>query len=384
MDPAECLGMAFENDDGRREYFLDILREKLKDPNFRSVEGFPVGSDEDILRLSDPPYYTACPNPFLASFVQHYGKPYDPADDNYHREPFAVDVSEGKTDPLYAAHSYHTKVPYKAIVPAILHYTEPGDVVLDGFAGSGMTGIAAQICGWPGDDLQRQLEGASKEAGTMAPQWGARRAILNDLSPAATTISANFNLPFHLTAFEREAKRILAELDAEIGWMYETLHSDGQTIGRIQFTVWSQVFSCPNCGEEIVFLAEALDPETKRVREGFPCPHCAVGLTKDSLNRIMETLIDPSTGEPWQRIRLVPALISYSVGKASYEKVPDEHDVERLNQIAQQLLPASVPKVAFPLEQMYHGSRLGPKGFTHIRHLYLPRAAQALERVMNF
>ncbi|MGC8000562.1 DNA methyltransferase, partial [Salmonella enterica] len=60
-----------------------------------------------------------------------------------------MDVSEGKTDALYTAHSYHTKVPPKAIVRAILHYTDPGDLVLDGFAGSGMTGVAAQMCGAP-------------------------------------------------------------------------------------------------------------------------------------------------------------------------------------------------------------------------------------------
>ena len=44
------------------------LREKLKDPAFRKIEGFPIGEDEDILALSDPPYYTACPNPFLGRF----------------------------------------------------------------------------------------------------------------------------------------------------------------------------------------------------------------------------------------------------------------------------------------------------------------------------
>jgi hypothetical protein len=61
--PVECLGMTFPNDEARREYFLDKLREKLKDPEFRKIEGFPIGEDEDILALSDPPYYTACPNP---------------------------------------------------------------------------------------------------------------------------------------------------------------------------------------------------------------------------------------------------------------------------------------------------------------------------------
>ena len=126
IETVECLGRTFENDEARREYFLQELRAKLRnDLEFRKLEGFPIGSDEDILRLSDPPYYTACPNPFLNDFVRHYGKPYDPAV-RYDRKPFAVDVSEGKTDAIYTAHSYHTKVPHKAIMRAILHYTDPG------------------------------------------------------------------------------------------------------------------------------------------------------------------------------------------------------------------------------------------------------------------
>lgn len=106
--PVECLGMTFENDEARRQYFLEKLREKLQDPEFRQIEGFPIGEDEDILAMSDPPYYTACPNPFLGDFVTEYSRHYT-ANEPYHREPFATDVSEGKTDPLYTAHGYHTK-----------------------------------------------------------------------------------------------------------------------------------------------------------------------------------------------------------------------------------------------------------------------------------
>ena len=163
--------MTFPNDEERRKYFLEKLREKLKDPEFRKIEGFPIGSDEDILALSDPPYYTACPNPFIADFIKHYGKPYDPSKP-YSREPFAVDVSEGKTDPIYKAHSYHTKVPHLAIVPSILHYTEPGDVVLDGFCGSGMTGVAAQWCGSAPDDYRRKVEGGIREARDREAEMG--------------------------------------------------------------------------------------------------------------------------------------------------------------------------------------------------------------------
>jgi hypothetical protein len=221
--PVECLGMTFPNDEARRQHFLGILRKKLTDPEFRKIEGFPIGSDEDILAMSDPPYYTACPNPFLGDFIRHYGKPYDPKVP-YSREPFAVDVSEGKTDPIYKAHSYHTKVPHLAIVPSILHYTEPGDVVLDGFCGSGMTGVAAQWCGSAPEEYRRKIEAEWKQEGKEKPKWGARRVVLNDLSPAATFIASNYTLPFDVQEFARAGKQILDEVEREIGWMYTTVH----------------------------------------------------------------------------------------------------------------------------------------------------------------
>jgi DNA modification methylase len=375
--PVECLGLTFPNDEKRRKHFLEKLREKLKAPEFRKIEGFPVGSDEDILSLSDPPYYTACPNPFLPDFIRHFGKPFDP-NEPYRREPFAVDVSEGKTDPIYKAHSYHTKVPHLAIVPSILHYTEPGDVVLDGFCGSGMTGVAALWCGSSQEAFRNEVEAQFDKQGMGKPKWGARRAVLNDLSPAATFIAANYNMPFDVQEFASAGKRMLKELKDEIGWMYETRHSDGESAGQIQYTVWSEVFTCPNCAGEVVFLDEALDTDTKRVRDAFPCPHCEANLTKDSLERVFETRTDPAHGRPWKRVKFRPSLIVYEVAGKRYEKQPDAADLERLDRIASLPLPAEMPTNRFPIEQMYHGSRIAPKGFTNTHHFFLPRAAHSL------
>jgi len=375
--PVECLGMTFENDDARRDYFLDKLREMLQDPEFRRIEGFPIGEDEDILALSDPPYYTACPNPFLTDFINHYGRSYVP-EEPYLREPFAVDVSEGKTDQLYKAHAYHTKVPHLAIVPSILHYTEPGDIVLDGFCGSGMTGVAAQWCGAAPSEYRRKLEDEWKKAGLGQPKWGARKVILNDLSPAATFIAANYNLPFEVGEFARAARRILDEVEEELGWMYETLHTDGRTKGRIEYTVWSEVFSCPECSGEVVFLEEALDKETKKVKDSFLCPHCGAKLNKNRLERVFETLPDPATDNPLKRVKFRPVLIAYTAIGNRHEKQPDEKDLEVLDRIRQMPLPAEIPTNRFPIEKMYHGSRIAPKGFTHLHHFFLPRAAQAL------
>jgi hypothetical protein len=59
----------------------------------------------------------------VEEFMVRYAKPYDPATDNYFREPFAQDTKVGKNSAIYNAHSFHTKVPPEGIVPYILHYT---------------------------------------------------------------------------------------------------------------------------------------------------------------------------------------------------------------------------------------------------------------------
>src|SRR5208283_2668743 len=118
----ECLGMTFESEEERQTYFIARLREKLTDLEFRQIEGFPLGEDDHILALSDPPYYTACPNPFIGEFLKHRACLYESAADDYPAEPFASDVFEGKQDPICMAHTYHTKVPYRAIARYILHY----------------------------------------------------------------------------------------------------------------------------------------------------------------------------------------------------------------------------------------------------------------------
>ena len=43
----------------------------------RDIAGFPKGTDDDIIALSKPPNYTACPNPFVEEFIREHGTPYD-------------------------------------------------------------------------------------------------------------------------------------------------------------------------------------------------------------------------------------------------------------------------------------------------------------------
>lgn len=381
-----CLDITFESDEERRNYFTEKLHEKLQDPEFREIEGFPIGSDEDILALSDPPYYTACPNPWIADFINEWEvqKPEKPADYKYHREPFAADVSEGKNDPIYNAHSYHTKVPHKAIMRYILHYTEPGDIVFDGFCGTGMTGVAAQMCGDrktveslgyqvkpDGTIMQEETDEAGKTLWVPFSKLGARRIVLNDLSPAATFIAYNYNTPVNVKAFEKEAKSILKEVEEECGWMYETKDSDSR-IGKINYTVWSDVFVCPECAEEVVFWEAAVDKEAGKINDEFPCPHCSAKLTKRNMGRAWVTKYDSTIKETIRQAKQVPVLINYSVGGKRFEKKPDEFDLALIERIENCKIPCWFPTMELP--DGYNTQQpKGSHGVTHMHHFYTKR-----------
>lgn len=354
----------------------------------RHIEGFPIGEDEDIIALSDPPYYTACPNPFIEDFIKKHGKPYDEETDDYKKEPFAADVSEGKNDPIYNAHSYHTKVPHKAIMRYILHYTEPGDIVFDGFCGTGMTGVAAQMCGNPDADPEFRFK-IEKEMPDV--KWGTRMAILNDLSPAATFIAYNYNTPVDVIEFEKEANRILDECENELGWMYETSHVDengkqiygttGPVKGKINYTVWSDVFICPNCGSEIIFWDVAVDKENNKVKKNFRCIGCEIELKKTDCERAIELVYDEALRETISMAQQVPVLINYIIGKKRFEKKPDRDDLELIEKINSMKI-----LYWYPMDRMIEGSesrRNDKFGITHVHYFYTKRNLFILAYIFN-
>ena len=320
--PVTCLGMVFENDEIRRAYFREELKKRL--PELRKMEGFPIGEDDDIINLSDPPYYTACPNPWLNDFIEQWEKEKVQLQSEGKRkadfqvkEPYASDVSEGKNNPIYMAHSYHTKVPHPAIMRYILHYTQPGDIVLDGFCGTGMTGVASNMCG------NKAEVDALDEKGTL---FGTRHCICSDLSPMASLISASYNLPFNPQWFKKKAMSILEQVEKEWGWMYET-EVNGKT-AKVNFTVWSDDFSCPSCGGELNYWDAAVDLKNEIICDDFECPHCGTHVTKKDLNRLWVTKYDELLKDAVPQIHKTPILVNYTLNGKRGENAPTEKDID--------------------------------------------------------
>jgi DNA modification methylase len=330
--PVIVLGKTFNSEEERRTYFREELRKKL--PELKKMEGFPIGEDEDILNLSDPPYYTACPNPWLNDFIAEWEAEKKELEKQGLRkahfevtEPYAADVSEGKKNPIYTAHTYPTKVPHPAIMRYILKYTQPGDIVYDGFAGTGMTGVAAQSCSKPDQKLKLKIESEQNVV------WGSRKSILSDLSPIASFIAYNFNNNYDAIKFREESKEIKRLLEQKFGWMYTTSHSDHKSKGRINYTVWSDVFECRQCSQEMAFWDVMIDHANNVPLDEFSCPSCSTKHNKKNLIKVWESYFDDGIGKVVKTIKKHPVLIHYKVGKKTFLKAPDKEDFETLGKI---------------------------------------------------
>jgi 16S rRNA G966 N2-methylase RsmD len=378
--PVECLGMTFPNDEARRAHFIEKLREKLKDPTFRKIEGFPIGSDEDILALSDPPYYTACPNPFvddiLSAWIKTQAHP-SITSPTKPRPPFAADITEGKGEHFYNVHTYHTKVPYRAIARFLLHYTQPGDVVLDLFCGTGMMGLALQAC----SDLVFTSELSPTQP---KDKIGKRLAFLVDLSPAATHIAANYNAGCDDESFENECNRIMDDFREECGWMFTTYDPASKKPAPVDYYVWSDVFACPDCGHQIAFWDEGVDEDTghKTADKDMKCPSCGSVNNRDKYIRVEETYFDDILKATATKQKEKMALIVYRVGKEVRQKEPDKADLEILDRISKELIPNSIPVL-----RMMHTDKASwgdmhragyHLGITHFHQFYYRRSLRAI------
>lgn len=174
--------------------------------------------------------------------------------------PCRTAVTAGKATRAYNAHSYPTKVPPEAIEPFIAYYTRPGDVVLDPFCGSGMTGLATRRRG--------------------------RRAVLNDLSPLATHLAFNHATRCDPAALRREWRDLRARLRVEEERHYGVACDGCDGRGLLRYVIWSDVYACPSCAERVVLWDHGVDRARGAVAADLTCPGCATRWPKSAATRV--------------------------------------------------------------------------------------------------
>lgn len=181
-----------------------------------------------------------------------------------HREVLAR-----RSDSVYRVHAYHTKVPPSVASRYIERHSQPGDLVLDPFCGSGMTGIAAAL--------------------------GGRRGYLNDLSPAAVHIASNYTEPCSADRFRAAVERVLAAVGERIGAEYATVE-EGRA-ATVEYLVWSDVRGCPACATEIL-LWDHREAGLRRLR----CPRCEHEAAKSDFSVVGERAVEANLSTEQGRV----------------------------------------------------------------------------------
>lgn len=240
------------------------------------------------------------------------------------------ELAVGRGDPAYMAHAYLTKVPVPAITPFVEAFTRPGDIVVDPFAGSGMTGVAAAILG--------------------------RSARLSDISVLGQHIGRNFvNLVDH-DLLAKYANAIVEASQVRLGRIYDLDCARCGNNAELAKSVWSIHVRCPGCRNDVNYYA-AMEQAAWH-KPAMVCPDCSTHISS-RCQRVGETS--------------VLDYVNCSCTPTQLEQIPIEHghlaDLEGLR----------IPDVEItPDRQMYKASALGKSGLTTVASYYSPRNLMVL------
>jgi hypothetical protein len=297
--------------------------------------GSPEGAE------GSPSLYLA-PNPHWGDFCAP-GSPVKEV-----AKPYLKSITAGKNTYVYDAHTYHTKVPPQGIELLIEYYTRPGDVVLDPFCGSGMTGVAATQRG--------------------------RKALLSDLSPAAAFIAFHLNTPIDPSAYLRAVQGVLEDARDLEESLYNTPCRRCGQLTPMLYMVWSYGMICDHCDREFILWDVARD-ERPRVRDSkikseFDCPHCGRGIKKRGL----------------KKTRRHPVSVGYKCCERGLKETTAqlcEHDLLTLKKIETSGVPKELwyPTAGFP--DGVNTRQPVAAGITTVDKAYTPRALWAMAHLWD-
>ncbi len=231
----------------------------------------------------------------------------------------------GRGDPVYMAHGYLTKVPVPAIMPFIEAYTSPGDVVVDPFAGSGMTGVAAAALG--------------------------RRARLFDISVLGRHIGQGYVNLVDRDLLVKQADEVVRLTRERLADAYGvTCQACGRTAHLVK-TIWSFQVACSGCASPVSYYRamEAAGWSKPAMR----CPGCGTGVVSRN-----------------SRIGEVAEVDCINCACSSKQREQPASPP----QIAVDLDELPYPQVEItPDRQMYKAQALGRSGLTTVASYYAPR-----------
>lgn len=270
---------------------------------------------------------------------------------------------------FYNTFPYPTKISPEAIAVYIASATKPGDTVLDAFAGSGSTGIAALLAEHP---TEKMLEIASEL--DIKPEWGRRNAILYEIGTYAAF--ATKTLTNRLTSQEYSiiVDDFIKRAEMLVSKMYSAKAPDGKD-GFIRYAIWTEILICPECQTEIDYFQNGTSRNPATFYDKIKCPHCHKTSLVEEMSFATEEYYDKLLSQKTLRKKRKIAWIYGTSGRENWDRAATEDDSVLLQQLEEGFLPSDCPRRIEWGDLHRSGYHFG---ISHLHHFYTNRNYQVM------
>ena len=281
-------------------------------------------------------------------------------------------LPSSRSGAFYNTFPYPTKISPEAIAVYIACTTNPGDMVLDAFAGSGSTGVAALLCEHP----TKRMKEIAKSL-DVTPVWGARNAVLYEIGTYASFAIKTILSRITNSEFTEAVDGFLNKAQDLVGKLYEVTDPAGAT-GTIRYIIWSEVLVCPNCHAEISYFERGTSRNPVQFKDEIVCPHCKKVHHIDEMPFATEEYYDGLLQRQASRKKRIPAWIYGTTKGCNWDRQATEADVARVKEIE-----SNYPFNDTPQEiQWGELHRAGYHyGITHLHHFYTTRNYNVMSKL---
>ena len=277
---------------------------------------------------------------------------------------FSKPLPSTRSGAFYNTFPYPTKISPEAIAIYIASTTKPGDTVLDAFAGSGSTGIAALLSEHPTEWMIETAKTLGAE-----PVWGSRNAVLYDIGTYATFATRTLTNRLRATEYSAVVDSFIKKAIELVGRMYSAKAPDG-TVGSIRYAIWTEILICPECKTEIEYFCHGTSRNPVEFKSAIECPYCHKTTAVDDMPFATEEYFDKLLVKTISRKKRKLAWIYGVSGKENWDRAATKEDEELIERLQEEYIPIEEPKEIEWGDLHRSGYHYG---ITHLHHFYTIR-----------
>ena len=278
---------------------------------------------------------------------------------------FSKPLPSTRSGAFYNTFPYPTKISPEAIAVYIASLTQPGDVVLDAFSGSGSTGIAALLCEYPTDRMKELANCFG-----VTPVWGQRKAILYEIGTYGSFATRTLTNRLTAEKFRCAVDDFVKCAEESLAGYYVVKDNNGND-GFIRHVIWSEILICPQCGEELSYFDNGTSRNPVRFANKVTCPHCKSEHEVDSFHPAYECVYDKLLHKDIVRKKREPAWIYGTTGADNWDRAANDNDKQLIREIQESPFDEDdIPREIQWGELHRAGYHFG---ITHLHHFYTKR-----------